>query len=66
MKGYKKVVEPVNCPWCRSPMEISRLRGYFGLYAAVCIRCGATSPPVGDKKKAYKAAMKRKVPEDRE
>ena len=61
MNGYKKVVEPVNCPWCRAPMEPTRVRGYFGLFAAVCTRCGAMSPPVGSKKKVYKVAMKRKV-----
>lgn len=59
MSTYNKVYEPVNCPWCRAHMEQTRL--HTGLYAAVCVRCGAMSPPVGDKKRVYKVAMKRKV-----
>lgn len=61
MSGYKKVVEPVNCPWCRAHMEYGKVPGKIGLYAAFCVRCGAMSPPVGDKKKVYKVAMKRKI-----
>lgn len=58
MNPYKKVIEPINCPWCRAHMETTCVHN---LYAAVCVRCGAMSPPVGDKKRVYKVAMKRKI-----